>query len=340
MAATLVSKSERAYIQASLQTTPPFRADGRSLLDFRTVLLETGVAPLANGSAKLNVGKMVREGGGGTEVLAAVKLEVEDVESGDGVDGGRVACSVTCSPSAYPHLSSNALDELQHDLTVILQQAIAHPSLHPSNLTIIPGRRAWLLNLDAVILTDSGNVVDALFMAARAALWDTKVPRTRAVEYQAPAASKIVATKENQDSMDVDQGTSGFDTRDMGRTAADFELPDYWDEGEVLQGRERWPVCVTLNLLRPIHLLDATLAEEASIPLRLHLIFSFPSSARPTLQSVRVSGPGELDLAYIKSCIAVGEKYARELFSALESKLREEDIRRNAKARDRFAALR
>ena len=231
-------------------------------------MLETGVAPLANGSAKLNIGKMAREGGGGTEVLAAVKLEVEDVESGDGVDGGRVACSVTwyacscrlayariiqlakgSSPSAYPHLSSNALDELQHDLTVILQQTIAHPSLHPSNLTIIPHRRAWLLNLDAFILVDAGNVVDALFMAARAALWDTKVPRTRAVQYQAPAVSKAPA-KEDQDPMDVDQGTSGFDTRDMARTAADFELPDYWDEGEVLQGREKWPVCVTLNLVR------------------------------------------------------------------------------------------
>ncbi|KAM5540018.1 hypothetical protein V8D89_006158 [Ganoderma adspersum] len=339
MAAALVSKSERAYIQASLQTTPPLRADGRSLLNFRTVLLETGVAHLANGSARLNVGKMAREGGGGTEVLAAVKLEVEDVESGDGVDGGRVACSVTCSPSAYPHLTSNALDDLQHDLTVMLQHTIAHPSLHPSNLTIIPGRRAWLLNLDAVILSDSGNVVDALFMAARAALWDTKVPRTRPVAYQAPSTSKNAA-KEHQDSMDVDQGTSGFDTRDMGRTAADFELPDYWDEGEVLKGRERWPVCVTLNLLPPIHLLDATLTEEASIPLRLHLMFSFPSSARPTLQSMRMSGPGELDLASLKSSIADGEKYAQELFAALESKLREEDVRRNTKARDRFAALR
>ena len=83
MAASLISKSERAYIQASLQASPPLRADGRALLDFRTVLLETGVAPLANGSAKLNIGKMAREGGGGTEILAAVKLEVEDVADTD-----------------------------------------------------------------------------------------------------------------------------------------------------------------------------------------------------------------------------------------------------------------
>ena len=279
MAAQLVSKSERAYIQASLQATPPLRGDGRGLLDFRTVLLETGVAPLANGSAKLNIGKMPHEGGGGTEVLAATKLEVEDVESGDGVDGGRVVCSVSwcalrsiqpepivqltkdSSPSAYPHLSSNALDELQYDLTVILQQTIGHPSLHPQNLTIIPRKKSWLLNLDAVVLADAGNAVDALFMAARAALWDTKVPRTRAVEYQAPEDSQT--TRDSASAMDVDNReaiptASGFDTREMVRTAADFELPDYWDEGEVLHGRERWPVCITLNLVRILFIMSCS----------------------------------------------------------------------------------
>lgn len=276
MAVASVSKAERAYIQASLQAEPPLRADGRSLLDYRTVFLETGVAPLANGSAKLNIGKAPQEGGGGTEILAATKLEVEDVETGDGVDGGRLVCTVTwcvrllippeairsffgfhlidlfkgSSPSAYPHLSSNALDELQYDLTTILHQTFAHPSLHPSNLGILPHKKAWLLSLDLVVLADAGNALDALFMAARAALWDTKVPRTRPIQYQ---ARRGIA--DNADAMEVEgdpsAGTrSAFDTRDMKRAAADFELPDYWDEGEVLDGRDRWPVCVTLNLVR------------------------------------------------------------------------------------------
>ena len=93
-AAASVSKSEKAFIQASLRAPDALRADGRSLKDFRTVFLETGVAPLANGSARVNLGKAPHEGGGGTEVIAAVKLEVEDVENGDGVDGGRVSCTV------------------------------------------------------------------------------------------------------------------------------------------------------------------------------------------------------------------------------------------------------
>jgi exosome complex component RRP42 len=50
--------------------------------------------------------------------------------------------------------------------------------------------------------------------------------------------------------MDIDQDTiSGFDTRQV-QTATDFELPDYWDEGEVLDGRQHWPVCITLNLVK------------------------------------------------------------------------------------------
>ena len=41
---------------------------------------------------------------------------------------------------------------------------------------------------------------------------------------------------------------SGLDTR-TAANAADFELKDYWSDGEVLEGREMWPLCITLNLV-------------------------------------------------------------------------------------------
>lgn len=91
-----ISKSEKSYIQTALRELFPIRADGRSLLDYRSVALETGVASLANGSARVNIGKTVgEESGSGTEVIAAVKLEVENVLEGEGVDGGRIACTVS-----------------------------------------------------------------------------------------------------------------------------------------------------------------------------------------------------------------------------------------------------
>lgn len=336
MATVSISKSEKSYIQTSLLSAPPLRADGRALHDYRTVLLETGIAPLANGSAKVNLGKNPEDGGGGTEVLAAAKLEVENIESGAGVEGGRLACSVTCSSAAYPHLTSNALDDLQYDYTAVLHQTLSHPSLHPSNLGILPQKKSWLLNLDLVILSDSGNAYDAMFMAARAALWDTKVPVTKPVQY---AAKPSPSTRPAADLMDTSQDgveRSGFDTRQV-PSAADFELPDYWDEGEALAGRELWPVCITLNIHPPVHFLDATLPEEASIPLRLLLAFSFPPNGPSKVQSMRLLGSGELRLPQIQSLIADGEKFAHQLHVALEAKLRDEDLRRNQKARDKFA---
>ncbi len=86
--ATLLSKAEISYIQASLTADPPLRADGRGLHDYRQPIeLNRGVAPLANGSARVRIG--------GTDVMAAVRLEVEDVVTGGGADDGRVSCAVT-----------------------------------------------------------------------------------------------------------------------------------------------------------------------------------------------------------------------------------------------------
>jgi exosome complex component RRP42 len=274
-----ISKAEKSYIQAALQASLPSRADGRSLLDYRAIALETGVAPLANGSARVNIGKHGgQESGSGTEVLAAVKLEVEDAYSGgDGVDGGRIVCSVSwfvqyyssfvfdtydndkaehckdSSPAAYPHLSSAAVDDLSYDMTTVLHQSLSHSSLHPPNLGIIPRKKSWLLNLDIMVLSDSGNIYDALFMAARSALWDTKVPRTRSVQYQVKKKSNngsgaVASTGEHDLDMDEQESPSGFVTRQI-NNVADFDLPDYWDEGEPLGSRDQWPVCVTLNLV-------------------------------------------------------------------------------------------
>lgn len=106
MAFKALSKSEKAYIQTSLQAQSPLRGDGRSLHEFRSVTIQTRLVPVANGSAHLNLGRASDENIGGTEVLAAAKLEVEDIaaaasapldSSGNGndVEGGRIVCSVS-----------------------------------------------------------------------------------------------------------------------------------------------------------------------------------------------------------------------------------------------------
>ena len=95
------SKSELSYIQSSLLAEPPLRGDGRGLKDYRTISLDTGVVPLANGSARVSLGSSIGTNlpGSGeptTRVLAAVKLEVQDVDMKEVEDdGGRLVCTVS-----------------------------------------------------------------------------------------------------------------------------------------------------------------------------------------------------------------------------------------------------
>jgi len=86
--ATILSKAEKSYILTSLTSSPPLRQDGRGPLDYRVISVVTGdeVASLANGSGKVRVG--------GTEVVSAVRLEVEDLTNMD-ARKGRIRCNVT-----------------------------------------------------------------------------------------------------------------------------------------------------------------------------------------------------------------------------------------------------
>lgn len=112
----------------------------------------------------------------------------------------------------------------------------------------MPGKKSWLLHLDVVILSDHGNIFDALFIAAAAALKDTKIPRTRQIEYRARSSRQIAESTATEDLHMKDVVESNFDTRAIS-ASTDFELVDYWDDGDPLKNTLGWPVCVTLNLV-------------------------------------------------------------------------------------------
>ncbi|KAG8841823.1 hypothetical protein FRB96_006777 [Tulasnella sp. 330] len=331
---TSISKSEAAYIAGALLATPtPTRADGRTLLDYRAISVETGVAPAANGSGRAVIGAV---GNDATEIVAAVRLEVEDLSSEDG--DKPFSCSVTCTPSAYPSLTPPQLDDLSTDLSIILSDALItsiHTHVAPQ-LVITPNGKRWHISLEAVITSDSGNVIDALVIASRTAFWNLRIPRTRSVEYR-----KTFQQDDGGLTMDVDQPSStgdafksavgkgvrkydgGSGKGAVGRKGggADFELEDYWDDGVPLKNREALPVCVTLNLLPPIHFLDATTLEGESVPTKLHLVFSFPSPTECFIQNTRMTGPDEVPLKALPDLIKAGQSYASKLATALTTQL-------------------
>jgi len=253
---------------------------------------------------------------GGTDVMAAVRLEVEDVATGGGVDDGRVSCAVTCSPAAYPHLLSSQQEDLQAEYRDLLQSILGHESLLPSDLCILHGKKSWLLNLDAVVLSDTGNIYDVMFTACRAALYDTRIPKTRAVAYQSAKMSNPTNVEME------DNFKAALRTRKQSR-AADFELEDAWNEGDALVDRNKWPICITLNVLPSVHVVDATPGEEQAIPLKLLLFFAFSNADRPILQGTRMIGPGQVSLPHLKRLMNEAEGYASQLVSALNNQLKD-----------------
>ncbi|KAG9049996.1 hypothetical protein FS837_008176 [Tulasnella sp. UAMH 9824] len=315
---TLLSKSEAGYITSALLASPdPVRADGRGLLDFRSIAVETSVAALANGSGRAVLGgtgsNNIGLGDPSSEAIVAVRLEVEDIDSSSGVG---LTCSVTwwvpdqnypsvpafntlfSTPSAYPHHTMPQLDDLSSDLSALLQQALQSSSnIWAPQLVIIPKKKRWHLNLEAVIISDSGNILDTLVIAARAALWDLRVPRTRNLDFQ-----RQTERPTTDDAMEIDEskgdalGSAVKGARAAKKPAGDFELEDYWDDGSPLKDRESLPVCVTLNLLPPVHFLDALLQEERAVPTHIHMSFSFPAAnpSDSTLLNTRLVGLSEI----------------------------------------------
>ena len=151
--------------------------------------------------------------------------------------------------SAYPHHSYPQLDELSEDLSNMPRGCLeASKIIRSSQLTIVSEKKRWHVHVEAVVICDAGNLLDCLVVASRAALWDLRIPRTRPLRYESQ-------TKEDTTDMEMDEGRldalgSAVKGAKKPQHAIDFELEDYWDDGQPLHDREALPVCVTLNVVR------------------------------------------------------------------------------------------
>ncbi|CAE6415361.1 unnamed protein product [Rhizoctonia solani] len=317
-----LSKAEIEYIRSALLATTSdsgqLRGDGRGLFNYRPIGLDLGVSPATNGSARARVG--------GTEVWTGIKLEVETNEArlagANGRDGGRVEFVVTCTPGSHSYLSGQAIDDLSLEYSNQCAAALT-PFLIPNpQYTIVPGQKSWLVHVDSLVISDDGNLVDVLWMAIRGALWDLRIPRTNPVSFRARDSDKVArggdafggAVKSKYQSTG---GRSG---------AGDFELPDYWDDGEPLKNRDALPVCITYNLLPPVYFLDASASEEFSVPNRLSLVFSCPNSvgsdsSNSLLLNTWLNAPMDFNANYLKAMIKDCESRATQLARALDQRM-------------------
>lgn len=148
------------------------------------------------------------------------------------------------SQSAYPTKTSPQLEDISSDLSTLLTTSLSSALTPSPQLTIVPQKKSWLMNIDALILSDCGNILDVVVIAIHAALWDLRIPRTRAIEFEAREGEK------EADGARSDGMKALLKKRKVGHTAAaEFDLEDHADEGERWKRRETLPIAITLNLV-------------------------------------------------------------------------------------------
>ena len=134
------------------------------------------------------------------------------------------------------------LDEMSSDLSTMLTLALASSLTPSAQLTIVPRKKSWAVNIEALVLADCGNIFDAILIAIHGALWDLRIPRTKNVEFEARA--------EKNETGNADIMKALLKQRRKVATGAQFDLEDFWDEGEHLRNRNTLPIGMTLNLVR------------------------------------------------------------------------------------------
>ncbi len=106
-----ISTSEQKYIIEGIEEN--VRADGRTRLSYRNLLIESSLLSQSNGSARVSLPNS------GTDVLASVKLEAVQPRP-ENPNAGIVQIQVSCCPSVSAKLSGRAAEEMNVELSQMM----------------------------------------------------------------------------------------------------------------------------------------------------------------------------------------------------------------------------
>ncbi|CAG8755069.1 12221_t:CDS:2 [Dentiscutata erythropus] len=293
MAPVLISALEADYILKGIDDN--LRADGRGRLDYREVILETGLITQAHGSARCRLGE-------GTDVLVGVKVDIGTVDI-DGTEEevatvkakrGRVSRS---SPIASQQFAGRGADDINNELTQMMSRVLNGPQggLNLEKLCIIPGKACWIVYIDALVLDYAGNIVDTMFMTTRAALYNTQVPKA------------II--------------------HDLGDGEVEFDLSEDVEEWERIEGWEHVPISVTLNKIGSRHIVDATPLEELTTEAKLHVMVN----RNGKICGMQKSGSGSIEHSLLSEMVQTGRSLGQNLIVSLDKMLLQEEYDINEK---------
>lgn len=150
------------YLKSSL------RYDGRDLLQFRNMTVETGISESAEGSARVVLGDTI--------VLAGVKMEIGAPYPDTPKQGGLMV-NAELTPLSSPKFETGPPGDEANELARIIDRGIRESKfIDQEALCIKEGEKVWTVLIDLVTVNASGNLIDACAIATIAALKDARFP--------------------------------------------------------------------------------------------------------------------------------------------------------------------
>ncbi len=146
------------------------RIDGRKLDQYREIKVEYGISSkVAEGSARVSIGDTV--------VVAGVKMEV-GTPFPDKPDEGTIMAGVELLPLSSPNFESGppSVESIELARSVVDRGIRESHAIDFKKLSIEAGEKCWLVHIDVYSMDDSGNLADAIGLAAIAAVKDAKFP--------------------------------------------------------------------------------------------------------------------------------------------------------------------
>jgi len=162
------------------------RVDGRSLDEQRPLIIETGVIPKANGSARVKLGN--------TEVITGVKIQ-PDKPFPDLGDKGILICTAEILPLADPHVEPGPPNEEVIELARVVDRGIRETEMIDLHqLVLIEDKSVIGLFIDSSVIDADGNLFDACSYASVAGILSCTVPKYE-IKDEAPVLVEGVTSK-------------------------------------------------------------------------------------------------------------------------------------------------
>ncbi len=144
------------------------RMDGRAFDEFREIKLEKKPISLAEGSARVHIGK--------TSVMAGVKAAI-GTPYPDRPNSGTMITTAELRPMAYSGFELGPPRPNAIELARVVDRGVRESGMIPvENLCIKAGEKVWLIFGDIHILDYCGNLFDTASLALVAALKDATIP--------------------------------------------------------------------------------------------------------------------------------------------------------------------